>query len=131
MKRALDFIINFRRALAKVGPFFRLFKETMFVGSLCTPNHSRRCAGWIEPGMGTVAFMSIAELFVNLRVDLYHVDMVVSAKNLTQEYVGKHNSIFQTLKMILTHNTGKIRYAKAEPHSELTNALQSFRTPST
>jgi hypothetical protein len=51
--------------------------------------------------MGTVAFMSIAELSVNLRVGLCQVGMAVSAKNLKQEQRDKHRGFFQLLKRIL------------------------------
>ena len=83
--------------------------------------------------MGTVAFMSIAKLSVNLRVGLYHADMVVSAKNLTQKHRGKRSSIFQILKSILICATGNFRhllyiYAKTGPHSGAADTLQSFET---
>jgi len=51
--------------------------------------------------MGTVPFMGVAELPVDLRVGLYNVGMVVRAKNLTPEHEGEIKYLFKTMEMHL------------------------------
>ena len=64
---ALNFIIDFWRALTEIGPFLWVFSETMLVGSLSSPDNSSRCTRRIQTSVGFVSFMSIAEVAVDRR----------------------------------------------------------------
>jgi hypothetical protein len=64
-------VLDLRCTLAQVGPFIGFICEAMFVGAFRTPHNSRRGAGGVEAGMRSVAFMSVTELSVNLRVGFY------------------------------------------------------------
>jgi len=59
---ALNFIIDFWRALTKVGPFLWVFSETMLVGSLGSPDNSSRCTRRVQSSMRFVSLMSITEM---------------------------------------------------------------------
>ena len=63
---AFNLIVDFRRALAEIGPFLGLFEGTMFVGTFGAPVYTSVCASRMETGVGTVAFVCIAELAVDL-----------------------------------------------------------------
>jgi len=64
---ALNFIIDFWRALTEIGPFLWVFSETMLVGSLSSPDNSSRCTRRIQTSVRFVSFMSIAEVAVDRR----------------------------------------------------------------
>jgi len=70
---AFNLIVDFRRALAEIGPFLGFFKEAMFVGSLCAPNHTGGRSGGVQACMGLVAFVGIAELTVDFGVGFWRV----------------------------------------------------------
>lgn len=68
LKGALDMILDLRCTLAQVGPFFGLVSEAVLVRAFRAPDDSCGGTSGIETGVGSVAFMGIAELSVNLRV---------------------------------------------------------------
>ena len=67
-KAALDIIVDFRSTLAEIGPLCRVILEAMLGGSLGTPNHARTGTAGVEAGMGSMSFMSIAKLAVDLGI---------------------------------------------------------------
>jgi hypothetical protein len=69
-KRALDVILNLWCTLSQVGPFLRLLGEAMLVCAFRTPNDAGGGTSGIETSMGSVAFVGIAKLSVDLRVEL-------------------------------------------------------------
>ena len=69
-KRALDVIINFWRTLSQVGPLLGLLSEAMLVCAFRTPNDAGGGTSRIETSMRSVAFVGIAKLSVDLRVEL-------------------------------------------------------------
>jgi hypothetical protein len=75
LKGTLDKILDLRRALAQVGPFIGLFSEAMLVRAFRAPDDSCGGTSGIEAGVGSVAFVGIAELSVNLRVGFYLVSV--------------------------------------------------------
>jgi hypothetical protein len=46
-KGALNVIVDFGRALPKVGPLVRVVEESMLVGTLGTPDHTGGSAGGV------------------------------------------------------------------------------------
>lgn len=66
-----NFVLDFRGALAKIGPRIRLIHEAILVGSLSTPDDTSRRSAGIQAGVGHVAFVRIAELSVDLGLELY------------------------------------------------------------
>jgi hypothetical protein len=73
LEGAFNLVVDFRGALAKIGPFLGLFEETVLVGSLCAPNHTGGSSGGVETCVGLMAFVGIAELTVDFGVGFWRV----------------------------------------------------------
>jgi hypothetical protein len=58
----------------------------MFVGTLSTPDYTSGCASRVETGVGLVAFVSIAELAVDLGVSFW------SGLAYVREYISEHST---------------------------------------
>ena len=71
LEAALDAIVDLWRTLAQVGPFFRVFEETVLVCLFRSPDDTGGCACGVETGVRLVAFMRLAELSVNGRAEFW------------------------------------------------------------
>jgi len=78
LKAALDAIVNLGRTLAQVGPFFRMFEETMLVCLFRSPDDTGGCACGVETGVRLVAFVRLAELSVNGRTKFWWLSATVT-----------------------------------------------------
>lgn len=71
LERACDLIVYFRRSLPQVRPQIGLLLEAVLVGTLGTPDYTCGGTGGIEAGVGTVAFVGISELLVDVGVSFW------------------------------------------------------------
>jgi hypothetical protein len=73
LKASLNAVVDFRCALAQVGPFFGVLKEAVLVRLFGGPDNTCGGAGGVETGVGLVALVSAAELSVGAGVDFWGV----------------------------------------------------------
>lgn len=84
LEAAGNVIFDLRGSLTKVGPGIGVLGEAVLVGALCAPDHTRRRSAGVEAGMGHMAFMGIAELAMDLGLDLcrkYDISIFSSLKS--------------------------------------------------
>jgi hypothetical protein len=66
--RLIHTIFDLRSTLAQVGPALGIVEVAMLVGTLGGPHYTSGSTGRVEPSVRLVAFMSLAELLVRLRL---------------------------------------------------------------
>jgi len=71
LKAAFDAVVDFRRSLAEVCPFFRVFEETVLVGLFGCPDDTCGGARGVETGVWLVALVRLAELAMDGGPELY------------------------------------------------------------
>ena len=71
LKAALYAIVDLRRALPEVRPFFGVVEEAVLVRLFGGPYDACRGASSVEAGVGLVAFVRLAELPVDVRAEFY------------------------------------------------------------
>lgn len=70
LETPLDIILNFRSALAQIGPLIGLLQEAELGSTLRAPNDTCRSTCGIEAGMRQMAFVGGAELAMDLAAGL-------------------------------------------------------------
>ena len=67
VEASVNIVVCVRSALAQISPFGRILEEPMFAGALGGPDYACGRARRIEPGVGTMTFVRIAELPMGFR----------------------------------------------------------------
>lgn len=67
LKATLYAVVDLRRTLSQVRPFFGVFEKSMLVGLFGSPHNTSRGACSIETSVWLVAFVRLAELTVDGR----------------------------------------------------------------
>lgn len=70
LEAAGDVVLDLGRALAQVGPGVRVLEEAVLGGALGAPDDAGGGSAGVETGMGHVALVGVAELAVNLGLEL-------------------------------------------------------------
>lgn len=71
-----NLILDLGGALAQVCPGIGVLEEAVLGGALCAPDYTGGGAAGVEAGVGEVAFVGIAELAVDLGLELWCVSVV-------------------------------------------------------
>jgi hypothetical protein len=67
---ASNVVLYLGSALAQISPFVWVFQEAVLAGALSAPDDTRRGTAGVKAGMWHVSFVGIAELPMNLGLDL-------------------------------------------------------------
>lgn len=70
LEAAGNVVLDLGSALAQVGPRLGLIQEAVLAGALSAPDDTGGRSASVEAGVGHVAFVRIAELSVDLGLDL-------------------------------------------------------------
>lgn len=70
LKAALDLVVDFGSTLTQVGPRLGVFEVALLVGALRGPNDTGGGSGSVKTSVNLVAGVVVAELAMDLRVDL-------------------------------------------------------------
>jgi hypothetical protein len=88
LKAAFDAIVDFRRALTEVCPFFRVFEETVLVCLFRCPDNTCGSARSVETGVRLVTLVRLAELTMDRRTEFYNT-LVPAAYNMSSSQIIK------------------------------------------
>jgi len=86
LKAAFDAVVDFRRTLTEVCPFFWVFEETVLVGLFGCPDDTCGGARGVETGVWLVAFVRLAELAMDGRSEFCDLLVLVTLAHILPAY---------------------------------------------